>query len=196
MKKFENIRAMVNDTPMLEISLKFQGIERRVYAKAEHYNFTGSIKDRIAYYILKRSYEAGLIKGDIIAEASSGNTGIALSAMGAYLGNPVHIFMPDWMSKERKKLLESLGARIHLVAKEEGGFKGSIESANKFGAENKAFLPHQFSNHLNIETHYKTTGREILRQLDVLGKKPDGFAAGVGTGEPLWGQEGHPGYIS
>jgi cysteine synthase A len=65
MKKFENIRAMVNDTPMLEISLKFQGIERRVYAKAEHYNFTGSIKDRIAYYILKRSYEAGLIKKEI-----------------------------------------------------------------------------------------------------------------------------------
>ncbi|MDI9495856.1 MAG: cysteine synthase family protein [Bacillota bacterium] len=188
MKKFENIRAMVNDTPMLEISLKFQGIERRVYAKAEHYNFTGSIKDRIAYYILKRSYEAGLIKkGDIIAEASSGNTGIALSAMGAYLGNPVHIFMPDWMSKERKKLLESLGARIHLVAKEEGGFKGSIESANKFGAENKAFLPHQFSNHLNIETHYKTTSREILRQLDALGKKPDGFAAGVGTGGTIMG---------
>ena len=199
MDKFEKISAMINDTPMLEISLKYQGLKRKVYAKAEYYNFTGSIKDRIAYNILKGSYEAGLIKkGDIIAEASSGNTGIALSAMGAYLGNPVHIFMPDWMSEERKKLLESYGTTIHLVSKKDGGFKGSVESADKFGAENKAFLPHQFSNLLNIETHYNTTGIEILRQLDTLGKKPDGFAAGVGTGGTIMGvknalQEIYPG---
>ena len=98
MNKFEKISAMIDNTPMLEISLKYQGLRRKIYAKAEYYNFTGSIKDRIAYNILKGSYEAGLIKrGDIIAEASSGNTGIAFSAIGAYLGNPVHIFMPDWM---------------------------------------------------------------------------------------------------
>ena len=96
MKKLEKISAMINDTPMLEISLKYQGIQRKVYAKAEYYSFTGSIKDRISYNILKNSYEAGLIKkGDIIAEASSGNTGIAFSALGAYLGNPVHIFIPN-----------------------------------------------------------------------------------------------------
>ena len=188
MDKFEKISAMINDTPMLEISLKYQGIKRKVYAKAEYYNFTGSIKDRIAYNILKTSYEDNLIKkGDIIAEASSGNTGIAFSAMGAYLGNPVHIFMPDWMSEERKKLLGSYGATIHLLSKEDGGFKGSIESADKFGAENKAFLPHQFSNFLNIETHYKTTGQEIIRQITAFGKKPDGFTAGVGTGGTIMG---------
>jgi cysteine synthase A len=188
MNKFEKISAMINNTPILEISLKYQGLQRTVYAKAEYYNFTGSIKDRIAYNILKGSYEAGLIKrGDIIAEASSGNTGIAFSAIGAYLGNPVHIFMPDWMSEERKKLLESFGATIHLVSKEDGGFKGSVESADKFGAENNAFLPYQFSNFLNAETHYKTTGAEILRQLDTIGKKPDGFVAGVGTGGTIMG---------
>lgn len=188
MNKFENVSAMINGTPMLEISLRYQGIERKVYAKAEYYNFSGSIKDRIAYYILKSSYEAGLIKkGDIIAEATSGNTGIAFSAMGAYLGNPVHIFMPDWMSAERKKLLESFGATLHLVTKEEGGFKGSIELADKFGAENKAFLPHQFSNRLNVEAHCKTTGREIIRQLETLGKKPDALVAGVGTGGTVMG---------
>ena len=188
MDKFEKISAMINDTPMLEISLKYQGIKRKVYAKAEYYNFTGSIKDRIAYNILKTSYEDNLIKkGDIIAEASSGNTGIAFSAMGAYLGNPVHIFMPDWMSEERKKLLGSYGATIHLLSKEDGGFKGSIESADKFGAENKAFLPHQFSNFLKIETHYKTTGQEIIRQITAFGKKPDGFTAGVGTGGTIMG---------
>jgi cysteine synthase len=189
MNKFEKISAMINNTPILEISLKYQGLQRTVYAKAEYYNFTGSIKDRIAYNILKGSYEAGLIKrGDIIAEASSGNTGIAFSAIGAYLGNPVHIFMPDWMSEERKKLLESFGATIHLVSKEDGGFKGSVESADKFGAENNAFLPYQFSNFLNAETHYKTTGAEILRQLDTIGKKPDGFVAGVGTGGTIMGK--------
>ncbi len=196
--KFEKISAMINDTPMLEISLKYQGLQRKVYAKAEYYNLTGSVKDRIAYYILKNSYKVGLIKkGDIIAEASSGNTGIAFSAMGAYLGNPVHIFMPDWMSEERKKLLENYGATIHLVSKEDGGFKGSIESADKFGAENKAFLPHQFSNLLNVETHYKTTGHEILKQIEMFGKKPIGFVAGVGTGGTIMGvkkalQEMHP----
>jgi len=191
MNKFECISAMINDTPMLEMYLKYQGIERKVYVKAEYYNYTGSIKDRIAYYILKNSYEAGLIKkGDIIAEATSGNTGIAFSAIGAYLGNPVHIFMPDWMSEERKKLLSSLGATLHLVTKEEGGFTGSIELADKFGAENRAFMPHQFSNILNVEAHCKSTGKEIIRQLETLGKKPDAFVAGVGTGGTLMGVKG------
>ena len=188
LNKLNNLSAMINNTPMLEIYLKYQGVERKVYAKAEYYNFTGSIKDRIAYHILKNSYEAGLIKKwDTIAEASSGNTGIAFSAMGTYLGNPVHIFMPDWMSKERIKLLESFGAKIHLVSKKDGGFKGSVELTDKFGAENNAFLPHQFSNFLNIDAHYNTTGQEILRQIKKFGKKPEGIEAGVGTGGTITG---------
>lgn len=186
--KFENISAMINKTPMLEVCLKYQGTDRKVYVKAEYYNFTGSIKDRIAYHILKGAYQVGLVKqGTTITEASSGNTGIAFSAMGAYFGNPVHIFMPDWMSEERKKLLESYGATIHLVSKEDGGFKGSVELAHKFGIENKAFLPHQFSNSLNIDAHFNTTGQEILRQIETFGKKPDGFVAGVGTGGTIMG---------
>lgn len=188
LNKFKNISAMINNTPLLEISLKYQGIYRKVYAKAEYYNFTGSIKDRIAYYMLKCSYEEGCIKGGSeIAEASSGNTGISLSAMGAFLGNPVHIFMPDWMSEERVKLLNSFGSIIHLVSKEEGGFKGSIELANKFGYVNKAFLPNQFCNPLNVDAHYTATGKEILKQIAKLGKKPDGIVAGVGTGGTIMG---------
>ena len=188
LERFKNISAMINNTPMLEIYLKYKGIDRKVYVKIEYYNFTGSIKDRIAYHILKGSYERGLIKkGDIIAEASSGNTGIALSAFGAYLGNPVHIFMPDWMSDERKKLLESLGATIHLVSKEDGGFKGSVELAQNFGAKNSAFLPNQFSNNLNVDAHYSSTGQEILRQIQKFDKKPDGIVAGVGTGGTIMG---------
>ena len=186
--KFKNLSEMINNTPMLEISLKYKGVERKVYAKAEYYSFTGSIKDRIAYHIMKKSYEAGLInKGDIIAEASSGNTGIAFSAICAYLGHPVHIFMPDWMSEERKKLLKSYGAEIHFISKEEGGFKVSIEAADKFGEEIGAFLPHQFSNSLNINAHYNTTGIEILRQIDKFNKTPDGIVAGVGTGGTIMG---------
>lgn len=186
--KFINLSAMINNTPLLEIHLKYKGIDRKIYTKVEYFNFTGSIKDRVAYHILKGSYEQGSIKKNYpIAEASSGNTGIALSAMGAYLGNPVHIFMPDWMSEERVKLLESFGATIHLVSKEDGGFKGSVELAGKFGAENNAFLPRQFSNYLNVDAHYKTTGQEFLRQIEKYGKKPEGFVAGVGTGGTIMG---------
>lgn len=197
--KFRRISALINNTPMLEIYLKYKGSDRKVYVKAEYYNFTGSIKDRIAYHIMKNSYEAGVInKGDTIVEASSGNTGIAFSAIGAYLGNPVHIFMPNWMSEERVKLLKSFGATIHSVSKEDGGFKGSVELAQKFGDENKAFMPHQFSNLLNVDAHYNTTGQEILRQIKEFNKIPDGIVVGVGTGGTIMGvkkalQEIYPG---
>lgn len=187
-KKFDDFEAMVGNTPMLEISLKYKGEERKIYAKAEYYNYSGSIKDRIAYHIMRHAYETGAIKeGDAIAEATSGNTGIAFSAIGAYLGNPVTIFMPNWMSQERVNLMESLGATIRSVSKEEGGFTGSIELADKMGEEKGAFLPHQFTNEENVAAHYKTTGQEIIKQLKALGKKPDGVVAGVGTGGTIMG---------
>lgn len=197
-EKFQGLSAMVGNTPLLEISLKYKGEERKVYAKAEYYNYSGSIKDRIAYHIMKNAYETGTIKeGDSIAEATSGNTGIAFSAIGAYLGNPVTIFMPNWMSQERVNLMQSLGATIRSVSKEEGGFTGSIELADKMGLEEGAFLPHQFSNPLNVDAHYKTTGKEILEQIAKFGKTPDGIVAGVGTGGTVMGimkalQEVHP----
>lgn len=186
--KFEDLSALINNTPMLEISLKYKGENRKVYAKAEYFNFTGSIKDRIIYHILKESYIKGLVKkGQPIAEATSGNTGISLAAIGSYVGNPITIFMPDWMSQERVKLIESFGAKIHSVSKNEGGFIGSIEKADKMGLENGAFLIHQFANNLNIDAHYRTTGKEILNQLNNLGKKPNGIVAGVGTGGTIMG---------
>ena len=110
-----------------------------------------------------------------IAEATSGNTGIAFAAIGAYLGNPVTIFMPDWMSKERINLIESFGATIRLVSKAEGGFTGSIALADRMGENEGAFLPHQFSNLENCAAHYATTGKEILAQLAAFGKRPQGF---------------------
>jgi cysteine synthase len=188
LEKFEGLATMVGNTPLLEISLKYKGEDRKVYTKAEYYNYSGSIKDRIAYHIMKQAYETGIIKeGNPIAEATSGNTGIAFSAIGAYLGNPVTIFMPDWMSKERVNLMQSLGSTIRSVSKEEGGFTGSIALADKMGVEEGAFLPHQFSNPLNIDAHYKTTGKEILAQIAKFKKVPDGIVAGVGTGGTIMG---------
>jgi len=187
-EKFAGIAIMIGNTPMLEISLKYKGKDRKVYAKAEYYNYTGSIKDRIAYHIMKHSYETGIIKEGVpIAEATSGNTGISFSAICAYLGNPATIFIPDWMCQERVDLIRSFGATIRCVSKEEGGFIGSIALADKMGTDEGAFLTHQFSNSENANAHYKTTGKEILVQIDKLGKIPDGIVAGVGTGGTLMG---------
>lgn len=186
--KFDGIAVMIGNTPMLEISIKYKGEDRKVYAKAEYYNLTGSIKDRIAYHIMKHAYEKGIIKeGDPIAEATSGNTGISFSAIGSYLRNPVMIFIPDWMCQERVNLIKSFGATIQCVSKENGGFTGSIALADKMGAEEGAFLPHQFSNSENVDAHYKTTGKEILSQIKQFGKIPEGIVAGVGTGGTLMG---------
>lgn len=187
LEKFRGLKAMIGNTPMLEITLNYRGEQRKVYAKAEYYNYSGSIKDRIAFHIMKNAYETGIVKqGDPVAEATSGNTGIAFSAVCAYLGNPVTIFMPDWMSKERVNLITSLGANVRLVSKEEGGFMGAIALADKMG-EDGAFLPHQFSNEQNVQAHYITTGKEIIDQLKKFNKIPDGIVAGVGTGGTLMG---------
>lgn len=108
-QKFEHISAMISNTPMLEIRFLYKEKPYRIFAKAEYYNLTGSIKDRVAYYILKKAYENGTIHpGDVIAEATSGNTGISFSAMGSYLGHPVIIYMPDWMSREPNQSHEKL----------------------------------------------------------------------------------------
>src|SRR6185503_5401675 len=101
-----------------EIDLTFRGRSRQVFAKAEHVNLTGSIKDRMALHILERAYETGALRpGGTVIEATSGNTGIAFSAIGRALGHPVVIFMPDWMSRERVALIRSLGAKIIPVSR-------------------------------------------------------------------------------
>ncbi len=189
LERMEGISNMVSRTPLLEIKLKYKGEERIIYAKAEHLSFTGSTKDRMAFHILQKSYKEGRIQpGAEIFEATSGNTGIAFSAIGRALGHPVTIFMPDWMSEERKQLISSFGANIKLVSKQEGGFTGSIELADKKGEETpNSFLPHQFSNEYNSEAHYFTTGPEIVRQLKKRQLTPDAFVAGVGTGGTIMG---------
>lgn len=185
---FKHLAPMIGNTPLLEICCTYQGRCLRIFAKAEAYNLTGSIKDRVAYYILKKAYETGAIEpGMTIAEATSGNTGISFAAVGAALGHPVVIYMPDWMSRERIAMMKGYGATVRLVSKEEGGFLGSIRMTEELAQKGGVFLPRQFSNPDNSAAHYETTGAEILRQLNDLGLRPDGLVAGVGTGGTVMG---------
>jgi cysteine synthase len=188
-RRVRGLANLIGNTPMLAIRFTYKGERRVIYAKAENLNMTGSIKDRMAFHIMKKGYERGALKpGDEIIEATSGNTGISFSAIGRALGHPVCIFMPDWMSQERIGLIKSLGANIRLVTKEEGGFLGSIEMAEERAKNNgNAFLPRQFSNKDNVEAHCENTGPEIWYQMAFRGLKPDAFIAGVGTGGTIMG---------
>jgi len=187
--RFQQLKHAVGNTPLLAIRFTFRGKPRTIYAKAEHYNMTGSIKDRMAFHILHKAYQEGTIKpGDTIAEATSGNTGIAFSAFGRALGHPVVIYMPDWMSRERVELIRSFGAKIMPVTREQGGFLGSIRMTEELAkTQPDVFLPCQFSNQANVEAHEQTTGPEVWYQLQSLGLTPDAFIAGVGTGGTVMG---------
>jgi cysteine synthase len=188
-QKFSHLWRVIGNTPMLEIVFRYHKEVRKVYVKCEHYNLTGSIKDRMALYILQESYRLGHIKpGDTIVEATSGNTGIAFSAIGKALGHNVIIIMPDWLSKERTDIIRSLGAEVILISKEQGGFQGSIDLSRKMAGENPGiFLPKQFENKYNAAAHEETTAKEVWKQLMNVNLKPDAFTAGVGTGGTIMG---------
>jgi cysteine synthase A len=179
----------IGNTPLLAIRCRFRDRDRVVYAKSEHLNLTGSIKDRMALHIISVAYASGALHhGDTIAEATSGNTGIAFAALGRALGHPVTIFMPDWMSRERLDLIRSFGANVVSVSREQGGFLGSIQMAEDLAAGRPhVFLPRQFANDANVEAHERTTGPEIWWQLEAAGLVPDAFIAGVGTGGTVMG---------
>jgi cysteine synthase len=187
--RFKDIWRLIGNSPLLVIQFNYKGENRTIYAKAEHYNVTGSIKDRMALYILEKAYSEGrIMPGDTIVEATSGNTGIAFSAIGRALGHKVRIIMPDWMSRERVDIIKSLGAEIIPVSKEQGGFLGSIRISEEIAAtEPHIFLPCQFSNEANAEAHERTTGPEIWYQMQYHGLKPAAFVAGVGTGGTVMG---------
>lgn len=188
-QRVQGLKSLIGNTPLLAIDYTYNGEQRTIYAKAEHLNMTGSIKDRMAFHIINEAYANGLLEpGDRIIEATSGNTGIAFSAIGRALGHPVTIFMPNWMSTERISLIRSLGAEVVLITKDEGGFLGCIDRAEALAAEcGHAFLPRQFSNIANVEAHFLTTGPEIWWQLGFRSLQPDAFVAGVGTGGTIMG---------
>ena len=178
------MKELIGNTPLIKIKYKYQNQIKNVYAKLEYYNLTGSIKDRMAYYIILKSYQNNKLKqNQPIIEATSGNTGISLAAIGAYFKNPVYIFMPDWVSQERKKIMEKYGAKVYLVTKEEGGFIECIKRANELAKQLNGFRPNQFENKLNEEINYLTTAQEIIDK----NIKINAFISGVGTGGTLMG---------
>lgn len=184
--RLAELKSLTGRTPLIEIDCEFRGRRHRIYAKHEALNFTGSIKDRMALHILERAYVDETIEpGDEIAEATSGNTGIAFAALGRALGHRVRIYMPDWMSRERVLVIRSLGATVIPVSHEQGGFLGSIRMADRHAAAvPNVFRPRQFDSDANVEAHYDTTGPELLAQLE---RPPTAFVAGVGTGGTVMG---------
>ena len=177
---------LIGNTPIIKIKYKYNNKEKYIYVKLEQYNLTCSIKDRIALYIIEEENKKGVLKKNMpIIEATSGNTGISFSAIGAKLNHPVYIFMPDWVSKERIKLMENYGAKVKLISKESGGFKKCIELADELSNKIKGYRPNQFSNYLNTECHYKYTANEILEELK--GKEIGAFVSGIGSGGTLMG---------
>lgn len=187
--RLQALRRLVGNTPLLAIHYRWRGRARTVYAKCEQLNLTGSIKDRMALHILEEATLDGrLAPGGTIVEASSGNTGISFAALGRAFGHPVTIFMPDWMSRERKDLIASFGATVITVSRDDGGFLGCIARAQAMAADDPGvFLPSQFSNDANPIAHEATTGPEILEQLFSNRVRLDAFTAGVGTGGTVMG---------
>ena len=175
---------LIGNTPLVKIQVKYNGVSKNIYAKLEYYNLTGSIKDRMAEYIIRASYREGTLRSGMpIIEATSGNTGIAFSALGALYGHPVHIFMPDWASVERVNIMKMYGAKVYLVSKEDGGFVEAIRRADNLAKEIGGFRPQQFENNLNMLAHYEGTGQEIIEKLPMI----DGFVSGFGTGGTIMG---------
>ena len=139
----------------------------------------------MAYYIISKAKEQGTLKPSMpIIEATSGNTGISLAALGAYYKHPVYIYMPDWASIERVKLMKSYGANVKLISKEEGGFIKCVNEAKNKAKEINGFLANQFANQNNYLAHYETTAEEIINQLP---EEVYAFISGVGTGGTLMG---------
>lgn len=175
---------LIGNTPMIKIKYKYENKIDYVYVKLEYYNLTGSIKDRMVYYILDKAKNDKILEENMpIIEATSGNTGISIASYGALHNHPVYIFMPDFVSIERKKLMEMYGGKVITYSKEEGGFLKCISEAEKLAKATNGFLVNQFSNPNNILAHYNGTGKEIYQKL----KKVDAFVSGIGTGGTLIG---------
>lgn len=176
-----NVLDMIGNTPMIKLNNIGNS---NLYVKLEKYNPAGSIKDRAVYYMVENLEKNGLLKkGDVLVEATSGNTGIALSMIGSLKGYKVIIVMPETMSVERRTLMKAYGAKLILT---DGslGMKGSIEMMNKLLSENTNYISlKQFDNEYNPLAHYETTGVEIYNQV----KDIDIFVCGVGTGGTISG---------
>ncbi|MCM3783493.1 cysteine synthase A [Neobacillus mesonae] len=183
----ENLTELIGNTPLLKLTnfCDRHQVESHIIAKLESFNPTGSVKDRIGYAMIKAAEEQGFINQEsVIIEPTSGNTGVGLAFAAAALGYRLIITLPESFSIERRKLLIALGAELVLTPAQEG-MAGAIKKAEELNAEiPNSFIPQQFNNPANPETHKKTTAEEIWRDTD---GKIDIFIAGVGTGGTVSG---------
>ncbi len=176
----------IGNTPLVKLEALNSNPRVTVLAKLEGSNPGGSVKDRIALFMVRDAEERGLIKkGDTVLEATSGNTGIGLAMVGAASGYRVVLVMPECVSLERRKILEALGAEL-ILSPGNQGTDGAIKLARRMMDESpgKYFMPNQFDNPANIRAHYETTGPEIIRQTRGV---VDVFVAGMGTTGTLMG---------
>jgi len=176
----------IGNTPLVKLEAINPCPSVNILAKLEGNNPGGSVKDRIAYYMVMDAEAAGLIgPGAVILEATSGNTGIGLAMVGAAKGYKVKLVMPECVSLERRKVLEALGAELVLSPGQEGT-DGAIRLAHEImdGSSGEYFMPNQFNNLSNIKAHYETTGKEVIEQTN---GDLDIFVAGLGTSGTLMG---------
>ncbi len=184
-KASRDITSLIGNTPMIKLSKLAPRGSAEVMAKLEMFNPGGSVKDRIALHMIEKAEKAGLLKpGGTIIEATSGNTGIGLALVAAARGYRLVLVMQETMSLERRSILEAYGAELVLIPGSKG-MRGSMDKAEEITAENpEYYMPRQFQNPANPETHRLTTAVEILKQTD---GKIDAFVAGIGTGGTISG---------
>jgi len=182
----QNILNTIGNTPLIKIKKLNPTPKVNIFAKLEGQNPTGSVKDRIALAMIEKAEKSGLLTKDkIIIEPTSGNTGISLAMIGAIKGYKVKLIMPESMSMERRKIIRAFGAGLILVKEKEwrdGAIKFTKDLARK---DKNLVLLNQYENEVNIEAHYKSTGKEIIEQMK--GKQIDVFVAGIGTGGTIIG---------
>jgi len=175
-----NIQNLIGNTPLIKINYSYEGVKRSSYFKAEWFNLSGSIKDRVALQIITDAINQGKLKpGMEIVETTSGNMGISLCAVGKSFGFNTVIFMPKFMSEERKTLLKMYGAKLILTE----SFADAFNKAEEYARENNGFLALQFENPSNTKAHIKTAS-EIIKQTK---GNFFGFLAGMGTSGTLMG---------
>lgn len=183
----KSVTELIGQSPVVKLKRMVPEGAADVFVKLEFFNPGGSVKDRIALSMIQQAEADGRLKpGQTIIEPTSGNTGIGLAMVGAALGYPVKIVMPDTMSIERRKLMQAYGgADLLLTPGAEGMKGGAIAKATALAEEHGYFMPLQFNNPANPMVHEQKTGKEIV---DVFGKRGlDAFVSGVGTGGTVTG---------
>jgi len=182
--KYASVLDLIGNTPLVDISVMSPNPRVEIWAKLEGQNPTGSVKDRIALFMINEAERSGRLKpGQTILEPTSGNTGIALAMIAQLRGYPMKVVLPDAVSEERINLLHAFGAEI-IYSQGDLGTNGSVKMATEIAAEHPDwFMPFQYENAENPRAHYETTGPEIIRDLPTL----DAFVSGLGTGGTLTG---------